>query len=109
MSVQTSVESLPAWARLNDVDFVNTNVENVAGKGLGLFTTQSSNSTHKAEDGKPEILLKIPGDLILSAEAVEDYSKVDQNFRQLLDKVGLQVCLSGIPHTFEYLATETSC
>jgi hypothetical protein len=108
MSTQTSVETLPAWARLNGVDFVCTKVENVAGNGLGLFATVPFSSNPQAEDERPDALLRIPRDLILSAEAIEDYSKVDHNFRQLLDKVGLQVCSSSITHIFGRSVTEAS-
>jgi hypothetical protein len=40
-----------------------------------------------------EPLLRIPHDLILSASTVEEYTKVDQNFRQLIDSVGHNVRL----------------
>lgn len=92
LSEMTSVvplEDLLAWARLNYVDFGGTRVENVPGKGLGLFTTQSR--LHEQQETKAGPLLEIPRDLILSAEAVEDYAKVNKNFRQLLDKVDPQV------------------
>jgi hypothetical protein len=42
-------------------------------------------------NNNPTKLLQIPHDLILSAASVEEYSKVDQNFRQLLDSAGHQV------------------
>ncbi|KAH7262306.1 hypothetical protein BKA59DRAFT_505339 [Fusarium tricinctum] len=35
-------------------------------------------------------LLQIPHDLVLSATAIEEYTKVDQNFRQLIDSAGHQ-------------------
>jgi hypothetical protein len=38
-------------------------------------------------------LLQIPHDLVLSATAIEEYTKVDQNFRQLIDSAGHQVRL----------------
>lgn len=89
MSSLAPMKELLTWARLNYVDFLNTEVENVPGKGLGLFATQPR--LGDGEEGKTSPLLEIPRDLILSAEAVEDYAKVNQNFRQLLDKVDPQV------------------
>jgi hypothetical protein len=38
-------------------------------------------------------LLQIPHDLVLSTTAIEEYTKVDQNFRQLIDSAGHQVRL----------------
>ncbi|KAF5534655.1 SET domain-containing protein [Fusarium phyllophilum] len=35
-------------------------------------------------------ILQVPHDLILSTASIEEYSKVDQNFRQLLDSAGHQ-------------------
>lgn len=89
MSPDVSLEALPTWARFNDVDFCGTQVRHVELKGFGLFTDHPRGENHESRT-----LLKIPRDLILSAEAVDNYAKVDQNFRQLLDKVGHQVCLS---------------
>ncbi|KAF5026185.1 hypothetical protein F66182_1749 [Fusarium sp. NRRL 66182] len=40
-------------------------------------------------------LLRVPHDLILSAATIEDYTKVDQNFRQLLDFAGHQAALEA--------------
>lgn len=88
-STEPPLQGLSAWARLNFVDFFDTEVENVPGKGLGLFTTRPRLDDGGKDDAKP--FLEVPRQLILSAEAVEDYAKVDQNFRQLLDKVNPQV------------------
>ncbi|RSL94464.1 hypothetical protein CDV31_014287 [Fusarium ambrosium] len=44
----------------------------------------------KGIDHDPVQLLRIPHDLVLSAAAIEEYTKVDQNFRQLLDVAGHQ-------------------
>lgn len=89
MSSVEPLKDLSAWARLNFVDFLDTKVEDVPGKGLGLFTTRPP--IDDGEGGKTRPFLEVPRNLILSAEAVEDYAKVDQNFRQLLEKVGPQV------------------
>jgi len=48
--------------------------------------------THGHANNPLRKILQVPHDLILSAASIEEYSKVDQNFRQLLDSAGHQVC-----------------
>ena len=104
-SPQLSIDAFPAWARLNDVHFANTKLQETEGKGLGLVAVKELESLEESGDGDsndgkgpktktttlPTALLRIPHDLVLSTEAVEEYAKVDQNFRQLLDIAGHQV------------------
>ncbi|UZP35746.1 hypothetical protein NXS19_003562 [Fusarium pseudograminearum] len=93
------IDVFPAWARFNDVDFINVELCETDGKGIGLVTVTGSDLTKipvaegevndkDLQHGKAEALLRIPHDLVLSASTVEDYAKVDQNFRQLMDSVG---------------------
>ncbi|CAM1500952.1 Fc.00g101140.m01.CDS01 [Cosmosporella sp. VM-42] len=105
-SPQLSIDAFPAWARLNDVDFTNTKLQETDGKGLGLVAEELESLQESGDgdsnDGKcpttttaPTVttltrLMRIPHDLVLSVEAVEEYAKVDQNFRQLLDVAGHQ-------------------
>ncbi|KAF4971413.1 hypothetical protein FSARC_1722 [Fusarium sarcochroum] len=42
-------------------------------------------------------LLRIPHDLILSSAAIEEYTKVDQNFRQLIESAGHQFLPRDVP------------
>jgi hypothetical protein len=89
---QLPIEAFPAWALLNDVEFKSAEVRSIEGKGFGLVATTdipgSDNSSTAA-------VIRIPRDLVLSAEAVEAYAKVDQNFRQLLEVAGHQVSVIG--------------
>lgn len=93
-----SINSFPAWALLQDVTFNNVALSEVAGKGIG---TTTSVDVETNTDTAPAIkFLEIPHDLVLSSEAVDEYAKVDQNFKALLEKMGrqvsyLQVELSG--------------
>lgn len=80
--------SLPAWCSLNDVKFHDVRVDQLDGKGCGLVAERDLRS---GDGEEAPTLLTIPGDLVLSAEAVEQYGKVDKNFRQLLDVAGRQV------------------
>lgn len=74
------------------------------GKGEGLSigdgkederarTETSIGGQHEGKDTDhdPVQLLRVPHDLVLSAAAIEEYTKVDQNFRQLLDVAGHEV------------------
>ncbi|KAI9172469.1 SET domain protein [Paramyrothecium foliicola] len=85
---QLSLESLPAWARLHDVSYHDVVFRSIEGKGYGLVSTASSSSA-QPEEGAP-VLLRVPRDLILSRDAVEEYAKVDHNFKQLLELAGHQ-------------------
>ncbi|KAF5615491.1 SET domain protein [Fusarium sp. NRRL 52700] len=46
--------------------------------------------THGRASNHPRKILQVPHDLILSTASIEEYAKVDQNFRQLLDSAGHQ-------------------
>ncbi|KAH8796774.1 hypothetical protein BGZ57DRAFT_920492 [Hyaloscypha finlandica] len=80
------ITALPAWCKLNDVNFLDSRVEDLGGsKGFGLVTERALNS--KGTFDIPT-LLTVPRDLILCAEAVEEHGKADQHFRRLLDAAG---------------------
>ncbi|KAF5689799.1 SET domain-containing protein [Fusarium denticulatum] len=49
--------------------------------------------THGHANNHLRKILQVPHDLILSTASIEEYSKVDQNFRQLLDSAGHQFAL----------------
>ena len=86
-----SVDVFPAWARLNDVSITGLRLEDVEGKGFGFVAGEELISPPTGRENDIPHLLRVPRDLILSREAVDDYAKVDQNFRQLLDVAGRQV------------------
>ncbi len=84
-----TIDSLPAWCLLNDVKFLDVRVHDIEGRGYGLVAEREL--TNKSEyDGNPAIL-KVPRDLVLSSEGVEEYAKENKDFRQLLDAAGHQV------------------
>ncbi|KAK2736519.1 set domain-containing protein [Colletotrichum kahawae] len=80
------VETLPTWAMFNDVDLVDVEAREIPGCGLGLLVNKELSREEETFD--IPTLLRIPHELVLSAEAVESYAKVDKNFRQLLDACG---------------------
>ncbi|KAJ3522396.1 hypothetical protein NM208_g12873 [Fusarium decemcellulare] len=142
-SSSLSIAAFPAWARFNDVEFTNAELQETEGKGIGLVaardlkatTTQSEKDTTttttsiNAEGGEASgadgkegeraraatgsesgtaiddidrnqtKLIRIPHDLVLSATAIEEYAKVDQNFRQLLDAAGHQAVTDMLKST----------
>jgi hypothetical protein len=79
--------AFPAWALFNNLEFTHVRLEDVEGKGLGLL----AEGDLAANAGGNEALLSIPRDLVLSADAVEEFAKVDQDFKQLLDVAGHRV------------------
>src|SRR5271154_6219107 len=81
--------ALPAWSKLNDVSFIDVRVKDLGErKGSGLATEQALSS--KDTFDTPTLLI-VPHDLILSAEAIKEHTKVDQHFKQLLENAGGKV------------------
>ncbi|KAJ5359540.1 uncharacterized protein N7496_011953 [Penicillium cataractarum] len=85
-------DSLPAWLHLNGVTASGVafqkvgSVENDTDKGNAIVATEAK--TSKESDTQPEILLRVPSDLVLSLEAVHGYAKSDEKLRQVLEAVG---------------------
>lgn len=83
-----SIDSLPAWCILNDVKFVDVKVHDIEGRGYGLLAEKDLANEN---DNENCTILKVPRDLILSSQSVEEYAKENKEFRQLLDAAGHQV------------------
>jgi len=79
---EISISALPAWATLNGALFYNISVEDFGTKGYGFLTNRAVSS----ED--TFALLRVPKDLILCTEAVQEHAKVDKYFRELLQVAG---------------------
>lgn len=84
-----SIQSLPAWAHLNDVSFHNIKVINTEDKGYGVVSDEDLKATSEAND--TSALITVPHGLVLNAAAVEEYAKEDKGFRLLLDAIGHRV------------------
>ncbi|KAL1840039.1 hypothetical protein VTJ49DRAFT_910 [Mycothermus thermophilus] len=78
------IESLPFWARLNDVSFRHVKVSKIDGRGYGVVCEDDVETAEENETGQ-STLVTVPHDLVLNAAAVDEYAKEDKNFRQLLD------------------------
>lgn len=90
---QLPISSLPAWAKLNDVNFFDISVQELPQKGFGLASDRSLTSKDVYD---VPTLLTVPKDLVLCAETVEEYAKVDKHFKELLGVAGGVVCRFGL-------------
>jgi 16S rRNA G527 N7-methylase RsmG len=88
------ITALPAWSKLNDVNFLDIRVQDLGNaKGFGLVTSRALSSKDTFDI---PTLLEVPKELVLSAETVEEWGKVDGSLRQLLELVGGKVCLRSL-------------
>lgn len=85
-------DSLSAWLRLNGVTENGVAFQNVSSvddgldKGTSIVATEARTSMES--DTEPEILFRVPSELVLSLEAVHGYAKSDQHLREVLEAVG---------------------
>lgn len=83
----------------NGVAFQNlSSTESDTDKGNAIVATEDKSSNET--DSFPHVLLRIPPELVLSLEAVHDYSKSDRDLREVLEAVGEfgKVCIIFILH-----------
>ena len=97
---QFPIESLPTWCLLNDVKFLDVKAQAIQGRGYGLVAEKELTNKNHDDNTAVQPLLKVPHDLILSSEGVEEHAKENKDFRLLLDTAGRQVsrsltCLRG--------------
>lgn len=84
--------SLPAWLKLNGIDANGVafqqlgSSESGADKGNALVATENKSSDES--DASPEVLLRVPSELVLSLDTVHDYSKSDHHLGEVLEAVG---------------------
>lgn len=88
------VEALASWARLNGVTFHGVAFERTRSadgtdKGSAVIAKEERNNGDPAsEESRPEILIRVPQDLVLSLSLVDNYAKSDRYLRQVLEAVG---------------------
>lgn len=86
-----ALSTFPQWCAFNDAQLRDIVLTSESGKGNYFKATRDlSNDEDNAE---PPVLLTVPKDLVLSAEALQQYAKVDQNFRDIYDAVGHPVII----------------
>lgn len=83
------LSALPAWRDFNSVTFTHVKIQHIPEKGHGLITQAA------AEEIGQLPLVTVPHDLVLNAEAVDEFSKEDKNFRALLD-----VCANRVSRVY---------
>ncbi|KAK2855678.1 hypothetical protein FQN49_004949 [Arthroderma sp. PD_2] len=89
-------EALQAWAKLNSVTFHGVEVKRLSDcdaidKGSAVLATGPGEGLESISDDpdlEPEILMKVPSDLILSLQRVEIHAKSDKCLRQVLEALG---------------------
>ncbi|KAL1885435.1 hypothetical protein Plec18167_000929 [Paecilomyces lecythidis] len=88
------IEALPAWARLNGISFNGIAFERFRSedgtdKGSGVVATEEKyNGDPESEESKPEFLITVPSDMVLSLGLVQNYAKSDRYLREVLEAVG---------------------
>lgn len=90
-SPQLSIDFLPAWAKLQDVQLTKVGMQHIDRKGYGLVSGDGLRASDDVKDVME--IIRIPAGLVLSAATVEEYAKVDHNFKELLDAAGRKVTL----------------
>lgn len=82
------IDALPAWARLNGIKFNGIEFENLEyGSGIVAKTDKEYSSAQEAEE-KPEILMTVPPDMVLSLDLVHEFAKSDPYLRAVLEASG---------------------
>ncbi|KFY05452.1 hypothetical protein V492_08537 [Pseudogymnoascus sp. VKM F-4246] len=80
--------SLRTWAKFNGIGFENISVEkNKEYGGYGVISTTTIPDSAPEQEGSLTVL-NVPKDLILSAETIAEYAKIDKHFGQILKACG---------------------
>ncbi|KAK2746471.1 hypothetical protein FQN57_003097 [Myotisia sp. PD_48] len=92
------IETLAAWAKLNSVTLCGVAIKRLqagsgAEKGTGLVGTSLSEERGlpplAGSDGiTPQTIIKVPAELVLSLETVENYAKSDRYLSDVLEAAG---------------------
>ncbi|KAJ9351864.1 hypothetical protein C8Q69DRAFT_267476 [Paecilomyces variotii] len=88
------IEALPAWSKLNGISFNGVaferfQAEDGTDKGSGVVATEEKyNGDPESEESKPEFLITVPPDMVLSLDLVQNYAKSDRYLREVLEAVG---------------------
>lgn len=87
------------WVELNDIQLNGVKFANIKDCGAGLVATRSFGTSPKSSDAdgdkahvkdddpshQPEMLMKIPSDMVISKETVRRWASHDGKFKELLD------------------------
>ncbi|KAI7973630.1 hypothetical protein EIK77_004236 [Talaromyces pinophilus] len=82
------IEALPTWARLNGIKFNDIEFAKLEfGSGIVAKTDKEYSSAQETEE-KPEILMSVPPDMVLSLDLVHELAKSDPYLRGVLEASG---------------------
>lgn len=109
------IETLPSWIKLNGVSvnsiaFRKLQADDGTDKGSAIVATEVKASGNAASDAvESEVLLRVPSDLVLSFDFVEEYSKSDRQLREVLEAVGDFGRVGLFPHCTPISAEQIPC
>ncbi|WEW56812.1 hypothetical protein PRK78_002267 [Emydomyces testavorans] len=90
------IEALSTWAKLNGVSFDGVEIKHLqtedgVDKGSAVVATRNrvaKDFALQSEEAGPEILMRVPADLVITLDLVETYAKSDRYLREVLNAVG---------------------
>lgn len=99
---QLPIEALPAWAHLNGIKFHDRIGFEKLDNGSGIVAKkwdgggkndqqqekENGDRMEEEEDGKAQVLITVPPDMVLSLELVHEYAKSDPYLREVLEAIG---------------------
>ena len=75
------IDTLPMWAKVNQVEFRGVSVQAIPSKGHGLAVSAQA-------DEENALLMTVPKDLILTLENVWVLARADKQLHQVLEAMG---------------------
>ncbi|ETS82245.1 hypothetical protein PFICI_07247 [Pestalotiopsis fici W106-1] len=83
-----AIKAFPQWCAYNDAQLLDIVLATDSERGNHFRPTRDLGTDEGNEE--PPLLLTVPKDMVLSAEAIQQYAKVDKNFRDIYDAAGHQ-------------------
>lgn len=84
-----SIAALPAWCKLNNVSLQDVEIKDLGASGYGIVTNRTLSTEEETFD--VPALLRIPNELVLHRGTIDEHTKVDGHFRELLEAAGGKV------------------
>lgn len=80
--------AFPQWCKYNDVELLDIILSTSIRMGNHFKATRDLRNDE--DNMELPLLLTVPKDMVLCAEAIQQYAKVDKNFRDIFDVAGHQ-------------------
>jgi hypothetical protein len=84
-----ALDAFPQWCTYNDAQLLDIFLATDSEKGNHFMC--SSDLRNDDDNVELPLLLTVPKDMVLSADAIQQYAKVDKNFRDIYSAAGRQV------------------